>query len=276
MGYDRVITLRPDTKSNWETNDTVLAQGEAAIETDTGYIKIGDGSSSYTSLDYATQTIVTKQTITGSTDVTITLPDVNSAAVPRLYYRTGSGTGKVLFATNGTQTINGIAASNWELEGEESILLSPATDNWRVLLYGGYDESGNLQLKPASGGRIIFDDQSDDSAGTLHFITIVDIYDANPAEATDITVDCSSYIPSGTKAVNLTCYYKRGSGSMMINFNHTTPAQTNYDDIIVDYVHTDYVTQKVITQVDNNGKFYFKVSSGACDYIYIKLLGYWI
>ena len=134
----------------------------------------------------------------------------------------------------------------------------------------------DLILKPASGGRIIFDDQSDDSAGTLHFITIVDIYSANPAEATDITVGCGSHIPSGAKAVNLTCYYKRGSGNMIINFNHTTPAQTDYNDIILDYVHTDYVTQKVITQVDNNGKFYFKVSSGVCDYIYIKLLGYWI
>lgn len=93
-------------------------------------------------------------TIIDATDQTVTLPDVNSESANRFYWRTGVGTGKVLFTTYGTQTIGGIASSNWFLENDEAIILVPDTDNWKVILYGGYDTSGNLILKPASGGQI--------------------------------------------------------------------------------------------------------------------------
>ena len=95
--------------------------------------------------------------ITSSSTTTVDLPDANSVVSNRLYRRTGAGSGTVLFNAYGSQTINGIADTNWVLEDEETILLAPITDGWRVLLYGGYDESGNLVLKPASGGRIVFD-----------------------------------------------------------------------------------------------------------------------
>jgi len=46
------IQLRRDTASNWTTNDPTLAQGEQGYETDTGNWKIGDGTTSWTSLAY--------------------------------------------------------------------------------------------------------------------------------------------------------------------------------------------------------------------------------
>ena len=49
MGYDRVL-IRPDTSTNWSTNNPLLVKGEMAIETDTGLIKIGDGSNNYNDL----------------------------------------------------------------------------------------------------------------------------------------------------------------------------------------------------------------------------------
>ena len=147
---------------------------------------------------------------------------------------------------------------------------------WIYSPYINYDASGNVIITPESGERIVFDDQSEDSAGTLHPVQLVDLYEANPTEGTDIAVNCSSYVPEGAKAVNLTCYYMRSSGNMIINFGKTIPISTTYTDIIVDYFSTNYVAQKVITAVDSNRKFYFKVSSGVCAYIYIKLFGYWI
>ena len=49
---DRLIQLGKDTAANWTSNNPTLLSGEIGIETDTGSIKIGDGSTSWTSLSY--------------------------------------------------------------------------------------------------------------------------------------------------------------------------------------------------------------------------------
>jgi hypothetical protein len=52
------IKLRRDTTANWALEDPVLAQGEPGYDTDTGELKIGNGSSAWTSLP----------TVSGSSD----------------------------------------------------------------------------------------------------------------------------------------------------------------------------------------------------------------
>jgi Major tropism determinant N-terminal domain len=47
------IQFRRDTSTNWTNTNPVLAQGEPGLETDTGKVKYGDGSSTWTSLSYA-------------------------------------------------------------------------------------------------------------------------------------------------------------------------------------------------------------------------------
>ena len=42
-----------DTAENWNTNNPVLKAGELGIESDTGLHKVGDGTSTWTQLDYA-------------------------------------------------------------------------------------------------------------------------------------------------------------------------------------------------------------------------------
>ena len=46
------ILLRRDSSINWETQNPVLLSGEPGYETDTGKLKIGDGSSMWSDLDY--------------------------------------------------------------------------------------------------------------------------------------------------------------------------------------------------------------------------------
>lgn len=46
------IQLRRDTASDWTSENPVLLEGEAGYELDTGFLKIGDGSTAWTSLDY--------------------------------------------------------------------------------------------------------------------------------------------------------------------------------------------------------------------------------
>jgi len=48
-----IIQLRRDTAANWTSNNPTLAAGELAIETDTDFYKIGDGSTAWTSLAYS-------------------------------------------------------------------------------------------------------------------------------------------------------------------------------------------------------------------------------
>jgi len=47
------IQLRRDSAANWTNTNPTLDQGEPGFETDTGNMKIGDGSTSWTSLSYA-------------------------------------------------------------------------------------------------------------------------------------------------------------------------------------------------------------------------------
>jgi Major tropism determinant N-terminal domain len=47
------IQIRRDTAANWLTSNPVLSQGEPGMEVDTGRIKYGDGSSTWTNLAYS-------------------------------------------------------------------------------------------------------------------------------------------------------------------------------------------------------------------------------
>jgi len=47
------IQLRRDTASTWAVANPVLAAGEPGINTDTGQIKIGDGSTTWNDLSYS-------------------------------------------------------------------------------------------------------------------------------------------------------------------------------------------------------------------------------
>ena len=62
------IQIRRDTSSNWTSNNPILLQGEFGYELNTGYAKIGDGQTAWTSLDYFGGTGPTGSTgVTGST-----------------------------------------------------------------------------------------------------------------------------------------------------------------------------------------------------------------
>lgn len=62
------IKLRRDTSSNFTTANPILGSGEPAYETDTKKLKIGDGTTAYTQLEYFSAGGG------GSTDITATLP----------------------------------------------------------------------------------------------------------------------------------------------------------------------------------------------------------
>jgi hypothetical protein len=50
MSY--LLQFRSDTSTNWTAKNPVLAEGEPGFESNTGKLKIGDGTTPWSSLPY--------------------------------------------------------------------------------------------------------------------------------------------------------------------------------------------------------------------------------
>ena len=74
------IQIRRDTAANWTSANPTLAQGELGIETDTLNIKVGDGSTVWSSLSYAiNQTTLANAANAAATNVANTFTAVQTA-----------------------------------------------------------------------------------------------------------------------------------------------------------------------------------------------------
>lgn len=98
------ILHRRDTAADWTSNNPTLAPGEPALETDTGRQKIGDGSTAWTGLPYAS----VDPTLNGSdfADAGSTRANVH---VPVLASCQAAATANLTLS--GTQTVDGYAAA---------------------------------------------------------------------------------------------------------------------------------------------------------------------
>ena len=52
------IQVRRGTATEWATSNPVLATGEFGYETDTGMLKVGNGATMWSQLDYVTADVV--------------------------------------------------------------------------------------------------------------------------------------------------------------------------------------------------------------------------
>ena len=69
------IQIRRDTASDWTSVNPTLTSGELGLETDTGKMKVGDGSTAWTSLAYYFAGYLASPTFTG----TVTGPTINAS-----------------------------------------------------------------------------------------------------------------------------------------------------------------------------------------------------
>lgn len=63
------IRCKIDTAENWKTNNPVLLVGELGVESDTKLIKVGDGTTSWTSLSYLQYLPLSGGNLTGSINI---------------------------------------------------------------------------------------------------------------------------------------------------------------------------------------------------------------
>lgn len=86
------IKWRRDTAANWATNNTHLAQGEPGFETDTGKFKIGDGTTIWNSLSYASNMSGAEAALAGLfTDVGGSDPSTPTSNKMKLYTKAIAG-----------------------------------------------------------------------------------------------------------------------------------------------------------------------------------------
>ena len=144
VAYRRLL-IRRDTAANWTAENPTLAAGELGGETDTGKVKLGNGSTAWNSLPYQGGVIsVNGQTgvVTGLAPLasptftgTVTLPNstvtesmLASSAVTETKIATGAVTsakiadGTIVNADiSATAAINTTKITNWE---DDQVILS--------------------------------------------------------------------------------------------------------------------------------------------------------
>ena len=126
---DRIISYRPDTASNWASNNIVLSQGEGGIETDTGNVKIGDGSTAWNDLGYYIPAKLAIPYDLTSANKTHTLPPITGAPQTESVYWTGGGTYKLTIKRDDGTYLD------YKGEGNGHILVESDGSNWQVREY---------------------------------------------------------------------------------------------------------------------------------------------
>jgi hypothetical protein len=163
------IQVRRGTASQWTSTNPTLASGEWGFETDTGKVKIGDGTTAWTSLAYigagdvtltGTQTltnktltapIITLATNAQAASYTLVLTDqsdiveisnasANTLTVPlnsSVAFPTGTtitilqtGAGQTTITPTGGVTINGTPGLKLRAQWSSATLVKRATDTW--------------------------------------------------------------------------------------------------------------------------------------------------
>lgn len=135
------ILLRRDTSTNWTANNPVLASGEPGFETDTGKMKIGNGTTTWQELGYF-------QGATGPSGATGASITNGAVTGPNDFYGTQSITGdlEVTGSTRLTGTVSvtgGVFINSSDFNGDVTIplgsngfLVGPITNNGTINVEG--------------------------------------------------------------------------------------------------------------------------------------------
>jgi hypothetical protein len=132
------IQIRRDTSSNWASVNPTLSQGELGFETNSKKIKIGDGSTTYTSLSY----IIDPTTSISNTAARTLINDrLQVANAVTLYTTKSNPTTSGLLAHTGRVTIS----TNLRVAGN-TIFGDPAVVTDRSVINGVLVANGNLSV----------------------------------------------------------------------------------------------------------------------------------
>ena len=151
------IQVRRDTAANWTLSNPILAQGEQGLETDTGKVKFGDGTSTWSALPYSGSGVLTLDAVTdnGSTTTNgITIGsltvDGTTLVVDDVNDRVGIGTATPS-APIDVEGVNGVVLGRfYDGVGLASLKLTTNSNNEVGIAHAGV-ASGGLTFSTGSG-----------------------------------------------------------------------------------------------------------------------------
>lgn len=154
MAIQTLIQLRRGTAALWTSTNPTLAAGEAGVETDTGLLKIGNGTSAWNSLAYqtalaplvtnaqtgTTYTLVATDAgrtieLNNASAITLTVPNSSSVSYP-----TGTqiailqtGAGQVTVAGAGGVTVNANPGLKLRAQWTYAVLQYRGSNTWVLI-----------------------------------------------------------------------------------------------------------------------------------------------
>jgi len=201
---------RRDTAANWTAEDPTLLAGEIGVESDTGYWKIGDGATAWTSLGYVTGTQLSAYPIV-NTDIAaaaeIAVSKLADGAARQLLQTDAAGTG-VEWTDNvdvpGTLDVTGVVTfdSNLTVQGDLTVNGTTTTIDTTTLVV----EDKNIEIGKvatptdvtADGGGITLKGDTDK---TINWVDATDAWTFS--EHVDLA-SAKEYRIAGTKVLDAT------------------------------------------------------------------------
>ena len=130
------IQVRRGTASAWTSANPVLTAGEIGFVTDTGNIKIGDGSTAWNSLAYQFATIGGSETLTNKTLTTPVISTISNTGTLTLPTATDTLVGRATTDTLTNKTMSG-SSNTLSNIGNSSLVNSSITINGTAVSLGG-------------------------------------------------------------------------------------------------------------------------------------------
>ena len=173
------IKLRRDTAANWTTEDPILAEGEPGLETDTGRIKYGDGTTAWVSLDYAAG----GNSLSDDQAVTVTVGNTDYFAI----------------VNRANNDDDGVESSAVAYDSEGNLILLHISevddgDNRDRLIISKFDSSANLLWQKQVQEEMDFDQAHDVCIDNDDNIIVVFSRDANES-----TIQVIKYTSAGSE-----------------------------------------------------------------------------
>lgn len=158
-----ILQLRTGSATQWAASTRILAVGEPGVETDSGRIKIGDGTNLWSALPWSGAAIGKSSTngaltINGADVAVYVLPTATSDTLGGI--KSASGTGKVTVdSATGTASVGNVVSAD-KLATARTISLSGD-----VTGSGSFNGSANLAITTALAGQAF-------TAGTYTKVTV--------------------------------------------------------------------------------------------------------
>ena len=166
------IQFRRDTAANWTSANPTLLAGEIGYETDTGKLKIGNGTSAWTALSYGpTITSITTGTISGAAITTSTLNSTpiggttpSTGAFTTVTLSAGTNTVQPIKLTSGTNLTTAVAGSV-EYDGVIPYFTSTSTQRGVLLNEQFIYQQSNYTLVSQTAAQQLFNGSTGGQVG---------------------------------------------------------------------------------------------------------------